>query len=237
MALKSERSASQTKSSFLANDEPRRSTPSSASPQLVRDELFRFHRQSKYREYLADIRRASSTTFSTSPRSGPTRSRWRRTGPCDFIEDAIRVARPSRRRRVLAGVPTPTTARRGSMSTPRMMRQAVINLLSNAIKHNAPGEPVTVRTALTAEGALRIEVTDPARAFRCTCWARLRRIRTGRQCLCPRKQGTGLGLALVRAFVKAHEGKVWLERRRRRRRRRRSSNCRARGGRAALAAA
>ena len=93
-----------------------------------------------------------------------------------------------------------------------MMRQAVINLLSNAIKHNAPGEPVTVRTALTAGGALRIEVTDRGAGIPMHMLERVfGAFEQADNTYAREKQGTGLGLALVRAFVKAHEGKVWLE--------------------------
>ena len=224
MALKSEaESASHAKSSFLANMSHELRTPLNAIigfSQLVRDELFGPIGNPKYREYLADIERSGQHLLGIindildiakiEANKVALAQDWAR--PRDFIEDAIRVARGHPAAAGCSLVFDAHDRETQVFVDARMMRQAVINLLSNAIKHNAPGEPVTVRTALTAGGALRIEVTDRGAGIPMHMLERVfGAFEQADNTYAREKQGTGLGLALVRAFVKAHEGKVWLE--------------------------
>jgi len=224
MALKTHAEpASHAKSSFLANMSHELRTPLNAIigfSQIVRDELFGPIGNPKYREYLGDIERSGQHLLGIindildiakiEANKVALAQDW--AAPSGFIEEAIRVTRGHP---AAAGCALGFDPQHGDALAyvdARMMRQAVINLLSNAVKHNAPGEPVTVRTALTAAGALRIEVTDHGAGIPQHMLERVfGAFEQADNTYSREKQGTGLGLALVRAFVHAHKGRVWLE--------------------------
>jgi len=93
----------------------------------------------------------------------------------------------------------------------RAVRQVLLNLLSNALKFTPPGGRVTIYAASDANGAVRLTVEDTGigipeedhdrvfDAFSRAQDADLRAI-----------QGTGLGLALVKALLDLHGGHVTL---------------------------
>jgi signal transduction histidine kinase len=90
------------------------------------------------------------------------------------------------------------------------LQRVLFNLIQNAIRHTPPDGTVTVRTTRAADdGAIEIEVADtgagiPAaereRVF--DAFHRLDRSRTD--------DGAGLGLAISRAIVEAHGGRIWI---------------------------
>jgi signal transduction histidine kinase len=89
---------------------------------------------------------------------------------------------------------------------PIRMRQAFANLLDNAIKYTEAGGRVTVRCA-KMPGKVRVEVQDtglgiPANEIN-RIWDRLFRGDRSRS-----QKGLGLGLSLVRAIVRSHDGEV-----------------------------
>jgi two-component system cell cycle sensor histidine kinase PleC len=186
----------------------------------VRDELFGPIGNPKYQEYLTDIERSGQHLLGIindildiakiEANKMAVAQDW--IEPESFIEDAIRVARGHP---AAAGSTIVFEAGHGAAEVfgdARMLKQTLINLLSNALKHNTPGEPVTIRTSLTAAPALRIEVIDrgvgiPAKMLERVFGAFEQADNTYSR----ERQGTGLGLALVKAFVSAHKGKVWLE--------------------------
>jgi signal transduction histidine kinase len=92
---------------------------------------------------------------------------------------------------------------------PESLHQIVINLLDNAVKYGGPEGRVTLR-ALLREGRARIEVQDSgpgvAPADRARIWEPFVRLPGT-----PPVPGSGIGLAVVRDLVSAHEGKVWVE--------------------------
>jgi two-component system, OmpR family, sensor histidine kinase KdpD len=94
---------------------------------------------------------------------------------------------------------------------PVLLEQVLLNLLENAAKYTPPGSPLEVRLSATA-GEARIEVADrgpglppgeEARVFE-----RFYRVADGH-----RARGTGLGLTVCEAIVRAHQGRITAENR------------------------
>lgn len=86
------------------------------------------------------------------------------------------------------------------------LRQAVANLVDNAVKYTPAGGRVTVRAGVEgSEAVLRVSDTGPGVpvADQPRVWERLYRGDASRS-----ERGLGLGLALVRAIVEAHGGRV-----------------------------
>jgi signal transduction histidine kinase len=91
------------------------------------------------------------------------------------------------------------------------IRQVVLNLLDNAIRYGPPGQVVRVRGERSGS-AVRISVDDQgpgvARSDRERIFEPFLR---GEQTLGSVVVGSGIGLAVVREIVAAHEGEVWVE--------------------------
>jgi two-component system cell cycle sensor histidine kinase PleC len=224
LALKGKaESASSAKSAFLANMSHELRTPLNAIigfAQIVRDEMFGPIGSPRYKEYVADIESSGQHLLGiindlldvAKVEAGRIELDRHWTEPCGFIDEAIRVAR---------GQPGASSARitanyqHGAsrvFADPRMMRQAVLNLVSNAIKHNLPGAPVDITTSIAGDGALRIAVNDRGEGIPPHMLEKVFEVfEQADNSYARDKQGTGLGLALVRAFVTAHSGRVWLE--------------------------
>jgi len=88
----------------------------------------------------------------------------------------------------------------------KRMRQAVANLLDNAIKYTPQGGQIEIQTRLEQQHAL-ISVRDTGIGIRREelpkIWDRLYRGEASHS-----QRGLGLGLSLVRAIVRAHQGSV-----------------------------
>jgi signal transduction histidine kinase len=95
---------------------------------------------------------------------------------------------------------------------PNRLEQAVLILVDNAIKYGPPGGTVTLRSAVTSQGELRITVEDEgpgipkedlARVFE-----RFYRVDKARS---RRMGGAGLGLPIAKTIVEAHGGHIAAE--------------------------
>ena len=94
------------------------------------------------------------------------------------------------------------------LADPDQLRQVLGNLLRNALVHTPAGTPI--ETAVTREGGeVRFEVRDHGPGLPAgdpdALFDRFWRAEPGRE---RGKAGAGLGLAIVAAIVKAHNGRV-----------------------------
>jgi len=215
--------ASHAKSAFLANMSHELRTPLNAIigfSQIVRDEMFGPVGSPRYKGYMTDIEGSGQHLLSIIndildiakiEANRMTLSReW--VDPAGFIADAVTVARGHPRAMGVAIEVEDTASGALVYADARMMRQTLINLLSNAVKHALPGSPVRVRTLITSDGRLQIEVIDQGAGIPAEMLDKVfEAFEQADNSFAREKQGTGLGLALVRAFVGAHGGRVWLE--------------------------
>ena len=95
---------------------------------------------------------------------------------------------------------------------PARLRQAVENLLDNAIRHTPRGGEIVV-TALREDGSVRLSVEDSGPGFPEDFLERAFEPFTRADGAGGRREGAGLGLAIVRAVALAHGGTAKCENR------------------------
>lgn len=90
-----------------------------------------------------------------------------------------------------------------------MIRRAISNLLSNAINHTPRGSGISVRIERAAAGETRLAVENPGEGIAAEhlphLFDRFYRVDRSRQ---RSTEGAGLGLAITRSIVAAHNGSV-----------------------------
>ncbi|MEO6004023.1 MAG: ATP-binding protein [Opitutus sp.] len=94
------------------------------------------------------------------------------------------------------------------MADPTRLRQAIANLVDNAVKYTPAGGRVTLSTGMDgADAVVTVSDTGPGvpAPEQARVWERLYRGDSSRS-----ERGLGLGLALVRAIIEAHGGRVSL---------------------------
>jgi signal transduction histidine kinase len=122
--------------------------------------------------------------------------------------DAMRVQADARNVRVSAELPPGLRPAHGD---PEKLQRVLFNLIQNAIRHTPADGSVVVR-ARPAGDAVEIEVADSGDGIAAGERERVFEpfFRGGAQAARP-GNGAGLGLAISRAIVEAHGGRIWLE--------------------------
>jgi signal transduction histidine kinase len=90
------------------------------------------------------------------------------------------------------------------------LQRVLFNLIQNAIRHTPADGSVTVR-ARTAAGGVEVEVADDGSGISAEDSAHAFDAFYRGAGPAPDEDGAGLGLAISRAIVEAHGGRIWLE--------------------------
>jgi len=100
----------------------------------------------------------------------------------------------------------------GLRADPLRMRQILFNLLSNAIKFTPAGGRVEIATARAADGSLRISIKDSGIGMsREEITTALEPYGQVRNDFTRTREGTGLGLPLVKSLVDMHGGRLEID--------------------------
>jgi signal transduction histidine kinase len=122
------------------------------------------------------------------------------------VVETVEAMRQESAARLVVEVPRDLGPARGA---PEQIQRVLFNLIQNAIRHTPADGSVTVR-AESAAGGVQIEVADTGSGI--ADGDRDRVFEAFFQSGGARTNGSaGLGLAISRAIVEAHGGRIWLE--------------------------
>jgi signal transduction histidine kinase len=213
--------ANHAKSQFLANMSHELRTPLNAIigfANILSAEMFGKIGVPQYREYAEDIQRSGEHLLGiigdildiSKIEAGEVRMDYTEFDLRRPIEDAIRMCRHRIMEKSLdIIVDLPKTGLPVSADELKM-KQAFLNIIGNAVKFTEQGS-ITVRARMKDSNHVRISVTDTGRGMseKDIKWV-MRPFAQANDIMTRDQEGTGLGLALVDAFVRAHGGEVLL---------------------------
>jgi signal transduction histidine kinase len=127
----------------------------------------------------------------------------------DLLRETVDAMRPAAEASAVAVSARLDCALTAARANPEQLQRVLFNLIQNAIRHTPPDGSVTVSAEAVADG-IAIEVADTgdgiAAEHRERIFDPFYRADPSR-----RDTGAGLGLAISRAIVEAHGGRIWLE--------------------------
>jgi two-component system sensor histidine kinase KdpD len=131
------------------------------------------------------------------------------TDVANLVESAIVEGRDENRTRYTVDISPGLEV----YADPELLRRALMQILENARKYSSPGSPIAVRAA-REDGQTSIAVLDRGPGIpedeRERIFGKFYRGRKGRD----KADGTGMGLAIAKAIVTAHQGRIYAENRR-----------------------
>jgi signal transduction histidine kinase len=125
----------------------------------------------------------------------------------ELLRETVDAMRPAAEARSVAM--NTRCGQTAAQANPEQLQRVLFNLIQNAIRHTPPDGSVTV-SAEPVSGGVEVEVADTgagiAPEHRQRVFDPFYRADPSR-----RDSGAGLGLAISRAIVEAHGGRIWLE--------------------------
>ena len=214
--------ASAAKSRFLANISHELRTPLNAIigfSEMLTNEVFGSLGSAKYAEYAHDIGRSGRHLLDLI--NDLLDLSKVEAGRIDLVEQRLDLAEVVADSRAMVegraqanGVTVLATVPRDAprlLADRRAVRQMLTNLLSNAVKFTPRGGRVELRLARGEAAELLVLVTDTGVGIAADMLGRVTEPFTQADAdLDRRHQGTGLGLALTKALVEAHGGRLLL---------------------------
>lgn len=127
----------------------------------------------------------------------------------DLVAETVAAMQPTAKARMVMIDALRDDTLAHALAHPEKMQRVLFNLIQNAIRHTPPDGTVTVR-ALRIGGSVEVEVADTGSgvpdALREQVFEPFFRGDRSRT-----EDGAGLGLAISRAIVEAHGGRIWFE--------------------------
>jgi signal transduction histidine kinase len=127
----------------------------------------------------------------------------------ELLHEMVEAMRPAAEAGSIAVSARVNCARTAARANPEQLQRVLFNLIQNAIRHTPPDGSVTVSAEAVDDG-IEIEVADTGDGISAEHRERIfdpfYRADPSR-----RDAGAGLGLAISRAIVEAHGGRIWLE--------------------------
>jgi signal transduction histidine kinase len=123
----------------------------------------------------------------------------------ELVEETVEAMRREGAARLVVDVPSDLAPARGA---PEQIQRVLFNLIQNAIRHTPADGSVTVRAVRALEG-LQVEVADTGAGVAADDRDRI--FEAFFQGGARSNGSAGLGLAISRAIVEAHGGRIWLE--------------------------
>jgi signal transduction histidine kinase len=214
--------ANRLKSMFLATMSHELRTPLNAIigfSELMHEELYGPLGDERYRDYCGLVRRAGHHLLSlindvldmSKIEAGKFEMYRQVFDLGEVIRDSLELMRDQAEKAGIALVEDMGEAPLRVEADRRAMKQILLNLLSNAVKFTPHGGRVTVR-ARVRDGVMTLSVADTGIGIPADQVARLGnpfvQIRSSAGAT---HEGTGLGLALVRALAEVHGGRFAIE--------------------------
>jgi signal transduction histidine kinase len=137
--------------------------------------------------------------------AGDIRWTMERVRLCELVRETVEAMRRDGAAQLVVDVPEDLAAARVA---PEQIQRVLFNLIQNAIRHTPADGSVTVRAAMAADG-VQVEVADTGSGI---AEADREHVFDAFFQAGARGNGSaGLGLAISRAIVEAHGGRIWLE--------------------------
>jgi signal transduction histidine kinase len=129
----------------------------------------------------------------------------------DLVEETVAAMRPQGEARQVELVAEVAESLEPAQANPEKVQRVLFNLIQNAIRHTPADGSVTVRATRGATGP-EVEVADTGEGIAASDRGRVFDpfYRGGSEAARTRNSA-GLGLAISRAIVEAHGGRIWLE--------------------------
>jgi len=162
----------------------------------------------KLRTHVAALAALIDDLFELSRlQAGDLRWSMERVQLCELVGETVEAMRRDDVAQLVVDVPGDLALARAA---PEQIQRVLFNLIQNAIRHTPADGSVTVRAA-AADGGVQVEVADTGSGIVDEDRARVFEAFFQGGASARGNGSAGLGLAISRAIVEAHGGRIWLE--------------------------